>query len=212
MSKEVNIGHSPNHFIVLDAISRGMNNIDKISRIAKLSKSEVEVIVNDLVFQRLVISDEKRGFLGRKKIELKITETGTSLLENKKKELQDKVQQMHQYYNNGDKSQLDSFMVSNRAWMPMMLFAGIMDILFFTSMMSLLGLALNPMESSLSDGGTNADNSGNADNTSADSDSNSDSSGVDSQDAGSDGGGFDGGGFDGGGFDGGGFDGGGFGF
>ena len=205
MSKEVNIGHSPNHFIVLDAISRGMNNIDKISRVAKLSKSEIELIVNDLVFQRLVISNEKRGFLGRKKIELKITETGTSLLDNKKKELQDKVQKMHQYYNNGDKSQLDSFMVSNRSWMPMMLFAGIMDILFFTSMMSVLGLALNPMESSLTDGGANADNSGNADNTSADSDSNSDSSGVDSQDAGSDGGGFDGGGFDGGGFDGGGF-------
>jgi hypothetical protein len=212
MSKEVNIGHSPNHFIVLDAISRGMNNIDKISRVAKLSKSEVELIVNDLVFQRLVISNEKRGFLGRKKIELKITETGTSLLDNKKKELQDKVQKMQQYYNNGDKSQLDSFMVSNRSWMPMMLFAGIMDILFFTSMMSLLGLALNPMESSLTDGGASADNSGNADNTSADSDSNSDSSGVDSQDAGSDSGGFDGGGFDGGGFDGGGFDGGGFGF
>jgi hypothetical protein len=212
MSKEVNIGHSPNHFIVLDAISRGMNNIDKISRVAKLSKSEVELIVNDLVFQRLVIGNEKRGFLGRKKIELKITETGTSLLDNKKKELQDKVQKMHQYYNNGDKSQLDSFMVSNRAWMPMMLFAGIMDILFFTSMMSLMGLALNPMESSLTDSGAGADNSGNADNTSADSDSNSDSSGVDSQDAGSDGGGFDGGGFDGGGFDGGGFDGGGFGF
>ena len=212
MSKEVNIGHTPNHFIVLDAISRGMNNIDKISRVAKLSKSEVELIVNDLVFQRLVIGNEKRGFLGRKKIELKITETGTSLLDNKKKELQDKVQKMHQYYNNGDKSQLDSFMVSNRAWMPMMLFAGIMDILFFTSMMSLMGLALNPMESSLTDSGAAADNSGNADNTSVDSDSNSDSSGVDSQDAGSDGGGFDGGGFDGGGFDGGGFDGGGCGF
>jgi uncharacterized membrane protein YgcG len=205
MSKEVNIGHSPNHFIVLDAISKGMNNIDKISRVAKLSKSEVELIVNDLVIQRLVIGNEKRGFLGRKKIELKITETGTSLLDNKKKELQDKVQKMHQYYNSGDKSQLDSFMVSNRAWMPMMLFAGIMDILFFTSMMSLMGLALNPMESSLTDSGAGADNSGNADNTSADSDSNSDSSGVDSQDAGSDGGGFDGGGFDGGGFDGGGF-------
>ena len=205
MSKEVNIGHSPNHFIVLDAISRGMNNIDKISREAKLTKSDVELIVKDLVFQRLVISNEKRGFLGRKKIELKITETGTSLLDNKKKELQDKVQKMHQYYNNGDKSQLDSFMVSNRAWMPMMLFAGIIDILFFTSMMSLMGLALNPMESSLTDSGAAADNSGNADNTSVDSDSNSDSSGVDSQDAGSDGGGFDGGGFDGGGFDGGGF-------
>src|SRR6476659_5660397 len=84
MSDEVNIGHSPNHFIVLDAISRGINNIDKISRVSKLSKDEVEQIVKDLVFQRLVIRNEKRGFLGRKKIELKITETGSSLLDYKK--------------------------------------------------------------------------------------------------------------------------------
>ena len=202
MSDEVNIGHSPNHFIVLDAISRGINNIDKISRVSKLSKDEVEQIVKDLVFQRLVIRNEKRGFLGRKKIELKITETGSSLLDNKKKELQENVQKMQQYYNSGDKSQLDSFMVSNRAWMPMMLFTGLMDILFFTSMMSLLGLALNPMESSFSDAGANVDNSGNADDTTAGTDTTSDSSGegADSQDSGNDGGGFDGGGFDGGGF------------
>jgi hypothetical protein len=206
MSSEVNIRESPNHFIVLDAISRGMNNVDKISRVSKLNKSEVELIVNDLVFQRLVMMNEKRGFFGRKKNELKITETGMSLLGNKKKELQEKVQQMQQYYNKGDKSQLDSFMVSNRSWVPMMLFAGIMDILFFTSMMSLMGLALNPMESSLAQDGANADSTNGA------SDSSSESSGADSQDVGSDGGGFDGGGFDGGGFDGGGFDGGGFDF
>ncbi|MDW3643537.1 MAG: MarR family transcriptional regulator, partial [Nitrososphaeraceae archaeon] len=131
-----------------------------------------------------------------KKNELKITETGMSLLGNKKKELQEKVQEMQQYYNNGDKSQLDSFMVSNRSWVPMMLFAGIMDILFFTSMMSLLGLGLNPIESSLAQDGANADNTGSADNTNAASDSSSESSGADSQDVGSDGGGFDGGGFD----------------
>jgi len=201
MSSEVNIRESPNHFIVLDAIARGMNNIDKISGVSKLNKSEVEIIVNDLVFQRLVMMNEKRSFFGRKKNELKITETGMSLLGNKKKELQEKVQEMQQYYNNGDKSQLDSFMVSNRSWVPMMLFAGIMDILFFTSMMSLLGLGLNPMESSLAQDGANADNSGSADNTNGASDSSSESSSADSQDVGSDGGGFDGGGFDGGGFD-----------
>ena len=206
MSDKVDIGHSPNHFIVLDAVSRGMNNIDKISRVSKLSKAEVEQIVNDLVFQRLVIRNEKRGFLGRKKIELKITETGSSLLDNKKKELQENVQKMQQYYNSGDKSQLDSFMVSNRAWMPMMLFTGLMDILFFTSMMSLLGLALNPMESSFSDAGANVDNSGNAQDTTSSTDTtDSSGAGADSQDTGNDGGGFDGGGFDG-------FDGGGFGF
>jgi hypothetical protein len=215
MSDKVNIGHSPNHFIVLDAVSRGINNIDKISRVSKLSKAEVEQILNDLVFQRLILRNEKRRLLGRKKIELKITETGSSLLDSKKNELQENVHKMQQYYNSGDKSQLDSFMVSNRAWMPMMLFTGLMDILFFTSMMSLLGLALNPMESSFSDAGANVDNSGNAEDTTASTDTTSDSSGADSQDTGNDGSGFDGSGFDGSGFDGSGFDGfdgGGFGF
>jgi hypothetical protein len=208
MSSEVNIRDSPNHFIVLDAISRGMNSIDKISKVAKLSKTEIELIVNDLVFQRLINSNEKRGFLGRKKIELKITETGMNLLGNKKKELQDKVQEMQQYYDNGNKTQLESLMDSNRAWMPMMLFSGLMNILFFTSMMSLMGLAMSPMESSLagSGEGSNADSS-----SAAAGESSSDGSGTDT-DAGADGGGFDGGGFDGGGFDGGGFDGGGFDF
>ena len=197
MSSEVNIRESPNHFIVLDAISRGMSSVDKISKVSKLSKSEIELIVNDLVFQRLITSNEKRGFLGRKKIELKITETGMDLLGNKKKELKDKVQEMQQNYDNGNRTQLESLMDSNRAWMPMMLFSGLMNILFFTSMMSLMGMAMSPMESSFAGGseGGNAD-SGSA----AAGESSSDSSGADSQ-AGADTGGFDGGGFDGGGFD-----------
>ena len=201
MSSEVSIRDSPNHFIVLDAISRGMSSIDKIAKVAKLSKTEIELIVNDLVFQRLITSNEKRGFLGRKKIELKITETGMDLLGNKKKELQDKVQEMQQYYDNGNRTQLESLMDSNRAWMPMMLFSGIMNILFFTSMMSLMGLAMSPMESSLA----GSSEGGNADSGSATDDSSSDSSGADTG-TGADTGGFDGGGFDGGGFDGGGFD------
>jgi hypothetical protein len=202
MSSEVNIRESPNHFIVLDAISRGMNNIDKISKVSKLLKTEVELIVNDLVFQRLITTIEKRRFFGGKKIELKITDTGMNLLGNKKKELQDKVHEMQQYYDNGNKTQLESIMDSNRAWMPMMLFSGIMNILFFTSMMSLMGLALNPMESSLTQGdaNANAESSGNADTTSTGGDTSTDTAGADSQ-AGSDTGGFDGGGFDGGGFD-----------
>ena len=197
MSSEVNIRESPNHFIVLDAISRGMSSVDKISKVSKLSKSEIELIVNDLVFQRLITSNEKRGFLGRKKIELKITDIGMNVLGNKKKELKDKVQEMQQYYDNGNRTQLESLMDSNRAWMPMMLFSGLMNILFFTSMMSFMGLAMSPTESSLAGSGEG----GNADSGSAAAgESSSDSSGADSQ-AGTDTGGFDGGGFDGGGFD-----------
>ncbi len=48
MSSNNSSNESPNHFIVLDAISRGMKKVDSIVRVTKLSKDEVELIVNDL--------------------------------------------------------------------------------------------------------------------------------------------------------------------
>jgi len=63
----VRVNESPNHFMVLDAIARGMKTVDKIAKVTKLSKPEVELIVNDLVTQRLVISEEKKKFLGGKR-------------------------------------------------------------------------------------------------------------------------------------------------
>jgi hypothetical protein len=41
----------------------------------------------------------------------------------------------------------ESFMDSNRAWIPMMLFSGIMNAIFFMSMISLMGMTMNPAES-----------------------------------------------------------------
>jgi hypothetical protein len=38
---------------------------------------------------------------------------------------------------------------NNRSWIPFMLFSGIMNVLFFTSMMSMMGMALNPMETQM---------------------------------------------------------------
>jgi DNA-binding IclR family transcriptional regulator len=52
---------SPNHFMVLDAIGRGMNTADKISTVTRLDKTEVELILNDLAVQRLVNRTEKKA-------------------------------------------------------------------------------------------------------------------------------------------------------
>jgi protein tyrosine phosphatase len=54
---------SPKHFMTLDAVSRGMNEIDKIAKVTKLEKAEVELTVNDLASQRMVTTFEKKGFL-----------------------------------------------------------------------------------------------------------------------------------------------------
>jgi hypothetical protein len=152
MSTDIKVNESPNHFMALDALSGGINSIDKIAKVTKLHKSEVELIVNDLFNQRLITKTEKRGFFGNKKVRTSITETGIKLLNAKKQELDQQMQKVKQWYNNGDRSQLQDFMDSNRIWMPMMLFSGIINIMFFTSMMSMMGMGMNPMESQMAGG------------------------------------------------------------
>ena len=150
MSTNDKFNETPNHFMVLDAVSRGINDVDKIVRATKLDKGEVELIVNDLLTQRLIVNTEKKGFLfGRKKVQIAITEIGIRLLNVKKQELEQKRKQMQQSYDNGDGTQLQSYVDANRMWIPMMLFSGIMDMMFFTSMMSFMGLAMNPFESAM---------------------------------------------------------------
>ena len=63
----VRINESPNHFMVLDAIGRGLKTIDKIAKVARLDKAQVELIVNDLIRQRLVIRTEKKRLLWKYK-------------------------------------------------------------------------------------------------------------------------------------------------
>jgi hypothetical protein len=177
----VRINESPNHFIVLDAIGRGLKSFDKIAKVTRLDKAEVELIINDLIEQRLVIRTEKKGFLGRTKVELTISHTGLQLLNSKKQELEKQWQQIQQWQNNGQTQQLQGYMDNNRMWIPMMLFSGIMNAMFFMSMMSMLGMAMSPDESGIvgdggagtatdsgesagvEDGGAGADSGGGAD-------------------------------------------------
>ncbi len=173
----VRINESPNHFIVLDAIGRGLKTIDKIAKVTRLDKAQIELIVNDLIGQRLVLRTEKKGLLGRK-IELTISHTGLQLLNTKKQELEKQWQQIQQWQNNGQTQQLQGYMDNNRMWIPMMLFSGIMNAMFFMSMMSMLGMAMSPDESGIvgDEGAGTAADSG-------------DSAGVEDGGAGADGGG-----------------------
>jgi hypothetical protein len=186
--------NNPRHFIVLDAIARGIRNVDKISKATRLPRQEVELIINDLSLQRLIIKEEKRKrFFGGNKLEIKVTETGLRMLDSKKQELQQQAEQLKQWNKSGNTAQLQSYMNSNnnRSWMPFMLFSGMMDILFFTSMMSMMGMALNPMESQMAaDSGSGGD--GGAGDTETDS---SEAGGSEADTGGGDFGGFDGGGF-----------------
>jgi hypothetical protein len=155
----VRINESPNHFIVLDAIGRGLKSFDKIAKVTRLDKAQVELIINDLIEQRLVLRTEKKGFL-RTKVELTVSHTGLQLLNSKKQELEKQMQQIQQWQSNGQTQQLQGYMDNNRMWIPMMLFSGIMNAMFFMSMVSMLGIAMTPAESGLAGGegsGTAAD-------------------------------------------------------
>ena len=192
MSSDVKVNESPNHFMVLDANSRGMKTADKISRVTRLDKSEVELILNDLVIQRVVVRMEKKGFF-RNKTEFIISETGQRLLDSKKRELQQKAKEIEQAYGNGNTTQLQSFMEADRAWIPMMLFSGLMNVMFFASMMSFMGMAMSPQESSMAgDAGGATDSTDSGADTAGQEDYGASESGSDSG-----GGGFEGGGFNG---------------
>jgi len=196
MSSTKRFNESPNHFMVLDAVARGMKKIDSISKVTKLSKDEVQLIVNDLVNQKILIRNEKKGFFGNKKIELDIADTGMKMLNTKKQELSEKSDRLQQLYETGDKSQVQSFMDSNRMWIPMMLFSGIMNMMFFASMMSFMGMAMNPAESAVTEGQVDQNTAGVEDSAATADYSDSGSSEMDTT-SGGDAGfeGFDGGGF-----------------
>ena len=194
MSSERRFNESPNHFMVLDAIARGMKKIDSISKVTKLSKDEVELIVNDLVTQKILIKNVKKGFFGNKKVEFHIAETGMKILNSKKQELAEKSERLQQLYESGDRSQVQSFMDSNRMWIPMMLFSGIMNMMFFASMMSFMGMAMNPAESAMTEGQVDQTGAGYAEDAGATADS-GDTGASEMDTGGGDFGGFDAGGF-----------------
>jgi len=171
MSPDNGFSQSPNHFMVLDAISRGMKKIDDIAKLTKLSKDEVELIVNDLQTQKLIIKQTKKGFFGNKKIEVYVADTGFKILESKKQELVNKSKYLQQLYETGNRGQMQSYMNDNRMWMPMMLFSGLINAVMFTSMMSFMGMSMNPAENVQSEaqasesGGSGAEDSGAASDT-----------------------------------------------
>ena len=174
MSQNIKVTESPKHFMVIDAISRGIRDAGKIARVTKINKSEVEMILNDLAVQMLIVVEQKKGFFG-KKIHASITETGVRLLSLKKQELEEKTRDLEGVYMNRDRRGIQSFMDDNRAWIPKMIFSGIMSAKVFASMMSFMGMAMNPAEAAMAGDAGNADAQDAAADTQSSADDNSDS-------------------------------------
>ena len=127
----------------------------------------------------------------KSKLEFTINETGLDLLNSKKRELEQKTKDIKQAYGSGNSAQLQSFMGTDRAWIPFLLFSGLLDVVFFASAMSFLGMAMSPQESSM------ASDTGGATDSASDSDTaaGQEDSGTDDSNSGG-GGDLEGGGFD----------------
>ncbi len=82
----------PTDFTILDAISKGMDAIDKIVRLTELDEAEVELAINRLGAHRLIFaSAKKRTLLERRGLLFSMTETGRRLLKEKKTFLEKKA-------------------------------------------------------------------------------------------------------------------------
>ena len=61
MSQNIKVTESPKHFTVLDAISRGIGDAGKIAKVTKISKAEVEMVINDLA-----VLSKRKVFLAKR--------------------------------------------------------------------------------------------------------------------------------------------------
>src|SRR5919206_2502211 len=145
LPSDIRIAENPRHFIVLYAISRRIASVSEISRVTKLDKAEIRLIICDLNVQRLITLETKSGPLG-KRIDACISNIGSKLLYEKKQELEQKARDLQGWYYGGDRKMIQSFMEDNRAWIPMMIFSGTINSFFFNAMISSVGIPLNPRQ------------------------------------------------------------------
>ena len=132
----------PKDLIVLGTIKNGIKKFEKIQKNTKVDPEELNSILEKLEERGLIIVEEKKGWLG-KKIEIKITEKGSSEVDERVHELQEKWNQMSLLYKSGDKQKLKKYMDDNRSFLPMMMFFGVMDIMMFSMMFSMMGMAMS---------------------------------------------------------------------
>jgi len=170
--------------IVLGTIRHGITKFERIMKMTNLDARELDGILNDLEKRGYIMIREKKNWLGRPKIEIFSTQAGADKVDDSVREMQSKWGQMTSIYQSGDKKRMKGFMDDNRSILPMMLFFGIVDMMMFSMMFSMIGMPMSsyvPAESMPEGADSGMDDGG---------------------DGGGDGG--DGGGMDGG--DGGGFD------
>ena len=161
----------PKNVIVLGAIKHGIKKFEKIQKTTQIEPEELNSILEELEDKGLIRVEEKKGWFGNK-IEINITDKGSSEVDEKVQELQAKWGQMATLYKTGNKEKLKQSMDDNKSFLPMMMFFGVMDMMMFSMMFSMMGIGMSdyvPQESmpegadgggGMDDGGSGMDDGG----------------------------------------------------
>ena len=132
----------PKDVIVLGSIRRGKKKFSNIESETKITAEELNSILEDLENKEYIRVEEKKGLFGSK-IELKITEKGSNELDRKIIEIQSKWKEMQTIYETGNKQKLQQKMEENKSILPTMMFFGIMDMMMFSMMFSMMGIGIS---------------------------------------------------------------------
>ncbi|MDC0242246.1 winged helix-turn-helix transcriptional regulator [Nitrosopumilus sp.] len=132
----------PKDVIVLGSIRRGKKKFSNIQNETRINPEELNSILEQLENNGFINVEEKKGWFG-KKIELKITEKGSDQLDKKIVEIQNKWKEMQSIYESGDKQKLQQKMEENKSFLPTMMFFGVMDMMMFSMMFSMMGIGMS---------------------------------------------------------------------
>ena len=132
----------PKDVIVLGSIRRGKKKFSNIQNETRINPEELNSILEQLENNGFIRVEEKKGWFG-KKIELKITDKGSEELDKKIVEIQNKWQEMQSIYESGDKQKLQQKMEENKSFLPTMMFFGVMDMMMFSMMFSMMGIGMS---------------------------------------------------------------------
>ncbi len=128
--------------IVLGAIKAGINKFDKIQKIRHIEPKELNSILEQLENGGFIQVEDKKGLL-RTKIEIRVTEKGSEKVGKQVLELKTRWNQMSTLYETQDKENLKQYMDESRSVFPMMIFFGVMDMMMFSMMFGMIGIAMS---------------------------------------------------------------------
>ena len=127
--------------VVLGIISRGVSKFGKISQESNVEPKNLELILQKLENSGLIKVNENKGLLGTK-IEINPTEEGYREFERQLKILQEKWNQLENTYKSGNKQELEQKLKEDKSFLPSMMMFGIIDMMMFSMMFSMIGASM----------------------------------------------------------------------